>query len=196
MPNVRNEALRTKLLECAIRHFAQKGYAGANLMEIAAEVGVTRGPVYYYFAGKAELFEAAVEHVIETTKQAYERILDPAAPVESVIRADYEYCLEEKGLFFLSQSDTMSMPQVQSAWDEFSSWLVARKQQVFEAAAARGELAPDCDIAELITFIYAFFYGIEKVRPIAEKIDGFNTQMLTHSTDVFMSIIKQRYLNG
>lgn len=192
--NIRNEALRERLLDCAIRHFSQKGFSGANLMEIASEAGVTRGPLYYYFSNKTELYQAAVRRVIDRTRDAYERILDPAAPVESVIRADYEFCLADKGLFFLSQSEDAGVPGVGEAWDAFCRWLVERKRQVFEAAAARGELRADCDIAELITLIYVFCCGTVQVRPFAEKIDGFNRPMLENSADVLMSIIRQRYL--
>lgn len=192
--NIRNEALRERLLVCAIRHFSQKGFSHTNMLDIATEADVSRGPLYYYFSSKAQLYHAAVRRVIDRTRDAYERILDPAAPVESVIRADYAYCLEDKGLFFLSQSDGVSVPGVGESWDAFCRWLVARKRQVFEAAAARGELRADCDIAELITLIYTFCYGILQVRSLAEKTDGFSRPMLDNSVDTLMSIVRQRYL--
>lgn len=191
---IRNEALRDRLLACAVRHFSKKGYTDANLMEIAADAGVTRGPLYYYFSNKAELYQAAVCSVMDRMRDAYERILDPDAPIESVIRADYAYCLEDKGLFFLSRHDDVGAPSVGDAWDEFSRWLVERKRQVFTAAAERGELRENCDISELITFIYTFYYGIMQVRSFAEKIEGFSHSMLSNSTDVLMSIVRERYL--
>ncbi len=40
--------------------FAQEGYEGASMSRIAAEAGVSKGTLYNYFAGKADLFAAFV----------------------------------------------------------------------------------------------------------------------------------------
>jgi AcrR family transcriptional regulator len=45
-----------QILEGAARVFAQDGYEGASMSRIAAEAGVSKGTLYYYFPGKAELF--------------------------------------------------------------------------------------------------------------------------------------------
>jgi AcrR family transcriptional regulator len=50
------EQTRAKLLAAAARVFAQKGFAGATLEEIAEEAGYSTGAVYYNFSGKDQLF--------------------------------------------------------------------------------------------------------------------------------------------
>ena len=50
------ERTRQQLLAAAARVFAQKGFAGASLEEIAEAAGYSTGAVYYNFAGKEELF--------------------------------------------------------------------------------------------------------------------------------------------
>ena len=76
MAQIRNEALRTQLLECAIRHFSQKGYVATNLLEIAEEAGVSRGPLYYYFSNKADLYVAAVDYMIEQVHSVVKLLRD------------------------------------------------------------------------------------------------------------------------
>jgi AcrR family transcriptional regulator len=61
-----SQATKTALLEAATRRFAEQGYSGTGLEEIAADIQATRGAVYHHFAGKAALFEAVYKQ-LETT---------------------------------------------------------------------------------------------------------------------------------
>jgi TetR/AcrR family transcriptional regulator len=49
---------REKILEVAEEVFAQKGFNGASLEEIAEKVGVTKPALYYYYRSKKELYNA------------------------------------------------------------------------------------------------------------------------------------------
>jgi len=54
-------ATRTALLDSATELFADRGYAGTALTDVAAAAHVTRGAVYHHFADKQALFEAVLE---------------------------------------------------------------------------------------------------------------------------------------
>ena len=49
---------RSQILDGAALFFARDGYEGASMSRIAAEAGVSKGTLYNYFCGKAELFAA------------------------------------------------------------------------------------------------------------------------------------------
>jgi AcrR family transcriptional regulator len=51
-------ANRARILQAARKIFAQHGYHGATIGEIAAEAGLSNGAVYYNFANKEDLFLA------------------------------------------------------------------------------------------------------------------------------------------
>jgi AcrR family transcriptional regulator len=51
-----------ELLDAALRMFAERGYRNANLEEVAAAAGVTKGAVYYHFTNKEQLLAKALEH--------------------------------------------------------------------------------------------------------------------------------------
>jgi AcrR family transcriptional regulator len=53
-----------------MRVFACQGFEGATLQEVANDAGVTRPAVHHYFAGKARLYEAALE-------RAYDLVITP-----------------------------------------------------------------------------------------------------------------------
>jgi AcrR family transcriptional regulator len=52
---------RDRLIEAAAAVFAEKGYDGAGVQEIARRAGFTTGAIYGRFRGKAELLLAAIE---------------------------------------------------------------------------------------------------------------------------------------
>jgi AcrR family transcriptional regulator len=57
----KGERTRRRLLELAVRRFADEGYRATSVSAIAREAGVTQAAVYAYFANKEALFEAAVD---------------------------------------------------------------------------------------------------------------------------------------
>lgn len=55
---------RDLIVEVAMRHFAEHGYRGARVEDIAAEVGVAKGTVFLHFGNKEGLFLAAFERAV------------------------------------------------------------------------------------------------------------------------------------
>lgn len=51
------------LLEHAARLFAEKGFGGTSLKDIADAMGLTRGAIYYYFPNKEALLSTLVEEL-------------------------------------------------------------------------------------------------------------------------------------
>jgi len=56
---------RERLLDAARKVFAQRGYHGAAVEEIAAEAGYSTGALYSNFDGKQDLFLALMDRVID-----------------------------------------------------------------------------------------------------------------------------------
>lgn len=73
----KTEQTRRRILESAEIAFAEKGYDGANMREIAKGAGVNKYMLYYHFEDKRTLFErvfAAIarpifQHLIDTIRQ-------------------------------------------------------------------------------------------------------------------------------
>jgi AcrR family transcriptional regulator len=67
MPEVKSRrelysaATRAALLDEATVLFAERGYAGTSLEDVASASRVTRGAVYHHFASKQALFEAVLD---------------------------------------------------------------------------------------------------------------------------------------
>ena len=71
--------LRELLLDTAAVEFARLGLGGVSLSDIAAEIGVTKGAVYFHFSSKMELFHACLAR-LEAQRQAHLDSLPPPDP--------------------------------------------------------------------------------------------------------------------
>lgn len=52
---------RAQLLDAAARVFAERGYDGAGIADIARTAGLSSGAIYAHFSSKAELFTTVLE---------------------------------------------------------------------------------------------------------------------------------------
>jgi AcrR family transcriptional regulator len=56
------ERTRAEIIAVATREFADKGFAGARVDEIAAKMSTTKRMIYYYFGNKERLYIEVLEH--------------------------------------------------------------------------------------------------------------------------------------
>jgi AcrR family transcriptional regulator len=70
------ERTRAELLAVATEVFAESGYSGARVDEIAERTRTTKRMIYYYFGGKEQLYLAVLEQAYLGIREA-ERAIDP-----------------------------------------------------------------------------------------------------------------------
>ncbi|SFE77622.1 transcriptional regulator, TetR family [Paenibacillus algorifonticola] len=49
--------IRDRIIESAVRHFIEKGYAATSIQDISDDCGIAKGSLYKYFSSKEELFK-------------------------------------------------------------------------------------------------------------------------------------------
>jgi AcrR family transcriptional regulator len=54
--SARAEAKRELIVDCAMRHFAEDGYQGARIEDMAIELGIAKGSIFQHYGSKAGLF--------------------------------------------------------------------------------------------------------------------------------------------
>ncbi len=64
---MKNKSVETQalILKVAKSVFAQKGYAGARMQEIADEAGINKALLHYYYRSKEKLFEQVFEEAVQ-----------------------------------------------------------------------------------------------------------------------------------
>ena len=78
------------IVEAATRVLARQGYARTSLMDIANEVGMSKGAVHYHFPTKealiAQVLETACEAVAERTRRVWVAGENPLVALRSALR--------------------------------------------------------------------------------------------------------------
>lgn len=87
------------LLDAAALLFAQRGYEGMSMRELATKVGMLHGSIYYHFPSKDDLFLTVYEEANRRSKahfaKALEGIADPWERLEAACIAHVEAILQE-----------------------------------------------------------------------------------------------------
>jgi AcrR family transcriptional regulator len=97
LPDRRRDAERTRreILDVAAHEFADHGYAGARVDEIAERTRTTKRMIYYYFGGKEQLFVAVLERAYATIRAEEQTIevdhLDPAAAIRRLAELTFDH---------------------------------------------------------------------------------------------------------
>ncbi|WP_410615453.1 TetR/AcrR family transcriptional regulator [Amycolatopsis sp. lyj-109] len=68
------ERTRADILAVATREFADKGYTGARVDEIAARTSTTKRMIYYYFGGKEQLYIAVLERAYSALRASEQQL--------------------------------------------------------------------------------------------------------------------------
>jgi|GEM_PF-373048 len=60
----RNPDVLSSIMDAAIKNFAEKGYEGARVDEIAHDANVNKATIYYHIGGKEALYKAVLSRVL------------------------------------------------------------------------------------------------------------------------------------
>jgi AcrR family transcriptional regulator len=79
------ERTRADLIKVATAVFAEQGYSGARVDEIAERTRTTKRMIYYYFGGKEQLYLAVLENAYRGIREAEQRLkVDHSDPVHAI----------------------------------------------------------------------------------------------------------------
>jgi AcrR family transcriptional regulator len=99
---------RARLISAAQTIFAQKGYDGTTVKELADEAGVNVSLVSYYFDGKEGLYRSCIEEVGRDRLLTANRILQAPGSLED-LRVRLRLFVEEFFTFHLEKSDVCAI---------------------------------------------------------------------------------------
>ncbi|ACV63425.1 transcriptional regulator, TetR family [Desulfofarcimen acetoxidans DSM 771] len=105
-----DSSTKEKIKNIALSLFAQKGYEGTTMNEIAKGVGIKKASLYAHFKGKEELFFTVYEDLSQEYVNLMNRIIDDSKEME--IEDKLYYIFEQYIIYYIRN------PQVQAFWNQ------------------------------------------------------------------------------
>lgn len=81
------EMTKENIIIAALRLFLLRGYKYVSLVDVANEVGITKGGIYHYFAGKEDLLHAAMHYLLDRFEAKYSEVFSDARSFRETLQA-------------------------------------------------------------------------------------------------------------
>jgi AcrR family transcriptional regulator len=91
---IRQEWQRRYIQERAMPVFAEHGYFGTTMEQVAEAAEVSKGTLYNYFAGKNDLFGSLVERGIDELFAMLDQVMDAGGSIQEVTHRLVQHFLE------------------------------------------------------------------------------------------------------
>jgi AcrR family transcriptional regulator len=143
--SVAPESKRRRIVDAAVRVFAEKGFHTSRVSEISAEAGVAHGLLYHYFKSKDELLETVFRETWQALLDALREVEESGEPAREQLRRVAAIVLRtwtrEPDLVRVLVREVTRSPQVQREVAEIAQAFAAI-ERIVAAGQERGELRP------------------------------------------------------
>ena len=154
----KSAAARTKILEAAEELFAEKGYDGARVDEIARRAGVNKALIYYYFENKQKILEEIVIKHIKESCALKEKVLKD---VNTFTKEDREKFFDKTFEHLKGKKDLLRIITIEALKSDSEDvsifkFLLPSLPKMLEKMDKMGVEIDD----PISIMIYSFFFGI------------------------------------
>jgi AcrR family transcriptional regulator len=164
-PGRRRDAERTQreILDVATQEFADRGFAGGRVDEIAARTRTTKRMIYYYFGSKEALFVAVLERAYATIRAVEQTIevdhLAPAAAIRRLAELTFDHHESHPDFIRLVSIENIHRAEHIAGHDDFAgqnSPAIELIERILARGRADGSFTREIDAVDLHMMISAF----------------------------------------
>jgi AcrR family transcriptional regulator len=152
-----------RILDAALEQFGRRGYEATSLDALAAELGVTKQAILYWFPSKDALMDAVVVRSAEDLRGALEAALADAGPgigrVEAVMATVFRYAVRQPALLGLVREANRLGAGVAARLEAQLAPLVQRAIDFLAGEMDAGTIRR-ADPRLLLLFMYATVVGV------------------------------------
>ena len=138
---------REIILEAALEHFAEVGFRGANLDEIASRSGVSKPVLYDHFASKEDLFLEALKQVrgelLALGREMLEAKGEPEARVRATVVGFFAFAQQKPSAIRVLLSVARGEPALEAAalqiQDEVTAAMLSLFQGMIRKKLSKGQ---------------------------------------------------------
>jgi AcrR family transcriptional regulator len=164
-PELQRDAERTRaeLLAVATEVFAESGYSGARVDDIAERTRTTKRMIYYYFGGKEQLYMAVLENAYRGIREAEQRLqvdhVDPVVAMRRLAELTFDHHLDHQAFIRLVSIENIHRGQFISRLDSLRSLAqpaTSLLDQILARGHAQGVFRDDVDALDVHLVISAY----------------------------------------
>ncbi len=154
---------RDRVLEAALVSFGTRGYEATSLDQVAAELGIRKQTILYYYPSKAELLDAVVDlgsaSLVETLEAALSNAGTGWDRLEAIIRSVFRLALRRPELLGLLREVSRLGAEPAARLTDNLDPLVNRAREFLEAEMAAGRFRTT-DARLLLLSTYSTVLGV------------------------------------
>lgn len=161
---------REELVQVAARLFAERGFHGTSMADLAEAMGVQKGSLYSLTGSKQDLLVVVTREGAATFHAALDRVPDDSPPLDRVrlaLRAHLAVVAAQvdTATVFIREWRFLEEPELTAFRDERRRY-ADRWQGLFREAAERGALRTDLDVeATVLLVLSAANWAYTWIRP-------------------------------
>lgn len=157
-----------RIIEAAISVFSEKGYDAASMQDIADAAQISRGPLYYRYKTKKDIFLTAMEVHYSREREALSQILRQEKPFSEIIR-DYLYhafrnLISDRPEFPMEIFSNPEMEDVNIRIRGYYADAYGMVREALERAVRGGALRAETDVEHLVNLMFIAFDGLRYSR--------------------------------
>ena len=144
----RKQLMENEVLEHATRLFAERGFAGTSLQDVANSMGLKRPALYYYFKSKDDLLDRLVTETATSPARDIQAIaeqsdLSPAERLHAIVRQNVRWVLSHTDQFLLLLKSESQLSQASAKkFNASGRQLIDTVTAVIEEGIEAGQFRP------------------------------------------------------
>ncbi|MEH6689217.1 MAG: TetR family transcriptional regulator [Halopseudomonas sabulinigri] len=180
------EKTRLKIIEAALTLFSRNGYSNTTLAMIGTEAGYSRGPIYWHFKNKDDLFQAVLaysqEPLEQLVAQARNGELAALATIERFVRRWFDLLVEDPWFrqsfeILLNKTElTDAMAATLKRERKLTRSMISTLQELLVAAKRDGSVPDAQPTEQLALMIYTQLMGVTQSWLFAPRLFNLGKQ--------------------
>ncbi|MGI3131979.1 TetR family transcriptional regulator [Halopseudomonas pachastrellae] len=180
------EKTRLKIIEAALTLFSRNGYSNTTLAMIGTEAGFSRGPIYWHFKNKDDLFEAVLAYSQEPLEHLVAQARDGAEPalarIETFVRSWFMLLVEDawfRQSFEILLNKTELTEAMQSTLERerrLTQSMIETLEALVCSAQEQGQLPQGQAAGQLALMIYTQLMGVTQTWLFAPGLFDLSEQ--------------------
>ena len=142
---------RDRILDAALKIFSEKGFDGARIDAVAAQAGVNKALIYYYFKGKKELLNTLLSDFLKVCESVVMRFIrefdfQNMENTEEVFDKIFHFLQEHESLLRLILLETLKRNNEQPFLFDFLSLYLGGDQEDYRLLTGEIGLPEQADL--------------------------------------------------